>query len=265
MKLRYFILFLGLTAGWATQAQDSAPLNSDRPGQTFASSTTQDGALLIQAGFDWNYLKYNNDVYQTPVYVRYGATDRLELNAGITPIINNVLAPFPTFELGLRYHLIEAGKFNTTLQGRYFSADGFTLGTLSSYWMQANISYDFGPKWGAVSSTIAYVYAISEEESDIFTNGSDIYMTLNLSSPLNDKWSLFVEGAFFITNINQANKVAYQLGAYTGADIGVSYLIQPDLQLDFFTNAPFQFATSNGETVWTNAFFSFGATWRVIK
>ncbi|QTN39869.1 hypothetical protein HZ996_12175 [Cryomorphaceae bacterium] len=265
MKLRLILLVLGLTARCTLFAQEAYPLNSDRPGQTFASSTTQKGAFLIQAGLDWNYVSDFQDSYQTPIYLRFGAGDRLELNAGITPIFNNVLSPFPTFELGLRYHILRSDQWNITGQFRYYGADGFVLGTLSSYWGQGNISYGW-MNGASLNSTVAFVYATSEIGSSLISNGADLYMTLNYGFSIGSKWSGFVEYAAFPTSFNSDNdQVAYQLGVYEGFDLGVAWLVQPDLQLDLFTNFPFQIGSSNGSAVISEAFLSIGASWRVTK
>ncbi len=265
MKLRLILLVLGLTARCALFAQEAYPLNSDRPGQTFSSSTTQKGAFLIQAGFDWNYSKDLSDSYQSPFYLRFGATDKLELNAGITPIFNNVLSPFPTFELGLRYHLIQNDKFNLTGQFRYYGADGFVLGTLSSYWVQANMTYAW-PNGISLNSTVVFVYATSEIENDLITNGGGLYTTLNFGFPIAPDWSGFIEGAFFPTSASSSDdQVPYRLGVYEGFDLGVSWVVQPNIQLDLFSNFPFELGSSGGEVVLSEAFLSAGITWRVTK
>ena len=253
-----FLLSGMLLISLLSQGQESA-IQSDRPGQTFSSSTIENGTFQIQAGFDWNPIDGLKDVFQTPLYLRYGLTERLELNGAVTPIYNKPLAPYPSFEAGIRYHVVRRDRFNLTAQARYLNVDGVIAGPIQSAWGQANLSYSLGA--ASLSSTFAVVSSFADESVWI-QNSMDLYSTLNLSSSLNSEWGLFVEVAAI--NFFQGNDLdaGQQLGLFEGLDWGFTWAPQPNLQLDIATDFLVSRFESDGIRI---SFVSIGVSWKIIN
>jgi hypothetical protein len=239
-----------------SSGQESA-IQSDRPGQTFSSSTIEKNAIQIQTGLDWNPVDGMDDIFQTPLYLRYGLFDRFEVNGAITPIFNKPLAPYPSFEAGIRYHIVQNDRFNLTGQARYLNVDGIIAGPIQSAWGQANLSYNFGA--ASLSSTFAVVSSFADE-SLLIQNSTDLYSTLNLGGSLGSEWGFFVEIAalnFFQGNDSDASQ---QLGLFEGMDWGFAWTTQPNVQLDFATDFLVSRFVTDGIRI---SFVSVGVSWKI--
>ncbi|MAL60417.1 MAG: hypothetical protein CMC14_10245 [Flavobacteriaceae bacterium] len=257
-----FSLFFIIGISFGINAQETevtTPLVTDRPDATDASSTVGAGVLQIEAGGFYTSYEENNNKSETYGYnttlVRYGILENLELRIGwnfeeIRFSSNgtknpNVLSGFSPLLAGAKIDIAQENgwKPEIALIGHVFLP--FTAGedykpettgadfrfslshTLSE---KSSLGYNIGAQWGDDSSEIAYIYTLAYGYSitDCFGFYAEVYGDFPENNEANHFW-----------------------------DAGVTYLVNPNLQLDA--------TVGSGITKGQDILLSAGLSYRIPK
>lgn len=236
-------------------AQFSETISTDRPGQTFGSSTLGGKVLQLQTGVTFieeQSLK-SNQSWVSNTFLRYGLTESFDIevlvnwrkdNAQIGGENVTLGEGFSNTQIGFKYNIFEnngwipALAFQGRVLTRWVGSDyeresagmlmNFATSNELTTWLSfaMNIGVTF-PKRGTV----------------------DYYLpsTFNFSSNLNEKWGVFVE---MFGNLNNFNP---------SFDGGFSFLVTPDFMLDASAGV---FRTSIYNSWFVDAGLSYRLKWR---
>jgi hypothetical protein len=228
----------------------AAPLNSDRPGQTYSANTVGNKALMTQLGLEiGGHRLYSWDISSSSVKgtidLRYGIGDRFEIGSFISGFSNQI-----------NTDLIEDRERNTSsysLNARYtaLSNDRNSLGFL------ADAAYGTDRQESSMTYSVKALYSVSITKS--FSISSNLGFntsegsswgnyTLNLGFPLFDDFGFFAE----IYGDFGSDRNQYWI------DGGIWYLIGPNVQLDAY------FAKGFNNNV-QDLYGTLGLTWRLIE
>ncbi|MET7028966.1 transporter [Sediminicola luteus] len=232
----FLMLMLGSTIVLRGQQENVGPgtIVTDRPDATEAPTLVPKGFLQVETGglyesLDNNDVKRERTVYNTSL-LRYGLLDNMELRVGWNLETRQTtiggfgtvreLNGFSPLLLGVKVGIAEEknGAPEIGLIGHLFlpftASDDFkpqTTGadfrfafshTLSD---KSNLSYNVGAQWGNDSPELAYIYTIAFGHS--ITEKFGFYVELYGNFPENSTANHFF-------------------------DTGVTYLLQPNIQLD---------------------------------
>ncbi|MGB7394555.1 MAG: transporter [Pricia sp.] len=230
------VLYLGLTAvAIAQDGDDAPPLVTDRPDATEASSVVPKGTLQVETGgfyesFEENDLKLERAVYNTAL-LRYGLLDNFELRLGWnfeeqqTKIngnsVGDALNGLSPLLFGMKLAIAEEkGAFpEIALIGHLFlpftASDDFKPDTTGADFRfslshtlseKSSLGYNVGAQWGNDNPEIAYIYTVAYGYSitDRFGFFAEVYGDFPENSRANHLW-----------------------------DAGLTYLLYPNVQLDF--------------------------------
>ncbi len=227
------LLLLFVLSGSAI-AQQSGSIITDRPSQTDASTTISPGILQIESGFtfDNRSLSQNRtlDLYSWGTSWRLGVSNGLELRVLTVPsllkIQNNKETISSKFgmadlQLGVKIGLLNQdneGPTSVALIGHLITPTGTEGLSIEGLGVLAKlaVSHRLGDRH-SLNYNVGYEY-LGE------LNGWAVY-TLAWSIGLNEKLSLFLETYGRVPSLKDW---------LVSADAGFSYLLNPNLQLDYF-------------------------------
>ena len=262
MNLCHALLVFGREAGFATSAEDWTPLNSDRPGHTFSSSTANSGALLLESEFDWNPKKDLADEFSIPILLRYGVTDRLEVNAGSSIFFEPTVQRSSAFEVGARFQWFQGDRFKANLHGRFQLAYPSSDARLAVSWLGTNFTFIDG-KWSTNLSVFGYHLNPKGFERRDYEPYTDMSFVLSFKYQANEKWSGYIDYALS-EFWHSPPFLSQELYYFKGVSWVCARLINPNLQIDVAADIPFNFGFSAGKVYVLVEYISLGATWRII-
>ncbi len=205
-------------------AQYSETIYAGRPGQAMGVKTIGKNVFQIESGIDYFGKKFiSNTTF------RYGFLEKFEVNSGIAYNFSD--KNISAFSVGTRINLYNADDFPVCVQVSYnipienLQSSGYVVFATSK---SLTDKLDLGLNLGTT---------ISEN-----INANALYI-INLSYSVNDKIGVFIESYGTISNNFEMN-----------FDTGISYLLNNDLQLDFFTG--YGLNNKNG------LLLSLGVSWR---
>lgn len=256
MKARFFLLILtSLLNGPLLFAQYSETIVSDRPGQSNSPNTVGKMVLQFQTGpqFDGaNIDNYKNNVFSWPAFIRFGITDRIEVQTLWSYTSNK--EEFNSFErtmsglnnadFGLRFNIFEETEKAPAL--------GFEV-----LYKTKIRSSDFKPDHPSAKLNLMASKTISDLLSITSNLGTDFdgdggnatgFYTLNLVLSVNRELSVFFE--------NYGNFTSDDFDTYF--DFGGAYILNPNLQLDLYGGFGY-----NDDTF--SYLISGGVSYRIIK
>lgn len=215
----------------------TAQISTDRPDQTEASVVLPKNILQIESGFVFQ----DEEVFNT--LFRYGISEKVEfrLNTNYmlldSPDVKNIPSPrFGDIEIGMKIQIFKSAESSTTVAflshlslptaSKYYTNDGY--GTLNRFL----ISHDF-------SDTFSVGYNLGYNK--IYDKKGAFVYTLAFAKSLN-KWGVYAE------IFGEKPKENLQ----SNFDLGVTYLINKDFQLDVSFGEGFNNDLS---------YFALGASW----
>lgn len=189
-------------------AQYSETISSGRPGQAIGANSVGTNVFQIQAGVD--FLEKPN-IFMPNSFFRYGISERLEINSGLSYSITDIGNELAGFTVGARVNL-------------YDKADLPSMGLQVSFGLPVD-DLEFNSQalfviTDDLTDSLSWTVNLgSNFDKDFNTNGIYVF---NLSYSISDKIGVFIEPYGTIDNELHIN-----------FDAGVSYLVNKDLQLDF--------------------------------
>jgi hypothetical protein len=239
-----------------TFAQDDSSISSDRPGQARTPITLSPNEIQVQSGFyyghvfykqdftfDKRYISQNINDYYTNHAIRYGLMKDLEVNLGINYIerdiaVRNNYYPFVesadyyykginNLDLGLRYQFLDETKdfLNLTIHsslGVYESDDFNTLD--NPLYVNIIMSKKLTDNL-LLNVNLSTVEQIDFERLSNSFNRKDYRSVINLSYNINNDLGVFIEEYSYFSDYRPSHNI----------DLGVFYLVNKNLQLDFYT------------------------------
>ena len=264
-------------------AQDDSAISSDRPGQTRTPITLNPNEIQIQSGFYYshffykqnfsfekNYISQNINDYYTNHAIRYGLFKNLEMNLGINynqreiqvrnhsfPFDDNSdynFKGFSNLDLGLRFQILEEKKdfMNFTIyssMGIYESYDFQTqdnplyINLIMSKKLTDNL---------LLNVNLSSVEQIDFERLSNSFNSKDYRSVINLSYNINNDLGVFIEEYSYFSDYRPSHNI----------DLGVFYLVNKDLQLDFYTGT-WIFEKEYPNTIINTFFVGAGFSYRI--
>jgi hypothetical protein len=215
----------------------TAQISTDRPDQTEASVVLPKNILQIESGFVFQDEEVFNNLF------RYGISEKVEfrLNTNYMLLdstdVKNIPSPrFGDIEIGMKIQIFKSAESSTTVAflshlslptaSKYYTNDGY--GTLNRFL----ISHDF-------SDTFSVGYNLGYNK--IYDKKGAFVYTLAFAKSLN-KWGVYAE------IFGEKPKENLQ----SNFDLGVTYLINKDFQLDVSFGEGFNNDLS---------YFALGASW----
>ncbi|TCI92659.1 transporter [Tenacibaculum sp. M341] len=259
MKKKSFFLIVLMALCLNSYAQYQENIDSGRPGNAISVFTVGKNIGQIETGLSFS----NNDQsYTSSTFLRFGITERIEINGGGSYLFNETDLYTPgvtSFNLGAKFNIFEGDNMmpstaflaSVTVPSDKFETDKAfsTFLFILNYSLNERLSYtlNFGVNVDLEKSIITETDSEGNEEESEITYFEGIY-TFNLSYAINDKWSTFLE-AYGGFNRYVFPKIAVSMNA------GFSYLVNKDFQLDFLA----------GHGVNTNEYLtlSTGISWRI--
>ncbi|MBV7270133.1 transporter [Winogradskyella luteola] len=236
-KLILSITMLASTLlSFSQDGESVAPLVTDRPDATEASSTVGKGILQFETGglyesFEENNIRFENYTFNT-MLIRYGILDNVELRLGwdfvegVTKVngnkLDNVTSGLSPLLLGMKIDIAEEKGCmpEIALIGHVFpvfsaSADyrpeytgvDFRLSLSHTLSEKSSLGYNIGAEWGNDSPEATAIY------------------TLAYGYSISDKFGMYAELYGDFPEDNSANHYW---------DAGMTYLVSNDLQLDAY-------------------------------
>ena len=209
----------------SVNAQFQETIDSGRPGNSVGVFTVGKKVFQVEAGVD--YLG-KLDLYSSNTLLKYGITERIEINGGVTNNISND-GEVEMFSVGGKFNIFEG---DSMLPSTGFQTT-FNLSTLDT--VNSNVSilfivgYAFNQSWsytfnfGAnVDLESSTMIEDSKEKNIVFVEG--VY-TFNLSYKIDDKWTFFVEPYGTIDKY-------YDPKIKINCNSGLSYLLSDNFKID---------------------------------
>lgn len=259
-KLNFFyliiIILLNCNFNSTLIAQDDSSISSDRPGQARTPITLYPNEIQVQSGvyYGHHYTTYNDKIdnlyftqnfneYYTNHAIRYGLMKDLEVNLGINYnerdiVIRSNLFPFvengdyyfkgiSNLDLGLRFQFLDEKKdfLNLTLHSSLgiYESDYFEMPNNPLYVniiMSKKLTDNL-----LLNVNLSKVEQIDFERLSNSFNSKDYRSVINLSYNINNDLGVFIEEYSFFSNYRPSHNI----------DFGVFYLVNKNLQLDFYT------------------------------
>jgi len=241
-------LLFAFSTYYSAYAQYSETIVSDRPGQSNSPNTVGKLVLQIQSGpqFDGRSAdNYKAKVFSWPAVVRFGITDKIEVNTlwGYQNVKVDVLDwdyranGINLSDFGLRFNIFEETNSAPSL--------GF-----EAYYVTKIKSEDFNQDYPAArfnlmaSKSLTDIWTITSNLGVNFDSnggGAEGFYTLNLSMGLSDELAVYVENYGYFTSSSYN----------TYFDFGCGYLLNNNLQLDLYgglgrNNETFSYMVSTG-------------------
>lgn len=266
-----------------TLAQDDNSISSDRPGQARTPITLSPNEIQLQSGFyyghfynrlvvssDNRYFAQNINDYYTNHAIRYGLIKDLEVNLGINYnerdiVVRSNLFPFvengdyyfqgiSNLDLGLRYQILEEKKdfLNLTVHSSLgiYKSDYFETPDNPLYVnliMSKKLTDNL-----LLNVNLSTVEQIDFERLSNSFNSKDYRSVINLSYNINNGLGVFIEEYSFFSDYRPSHNI----------DFGVFYLINKNLQLDFYTGT-WIFEKEFSNTTRNSFFVGAGISYRI--
>jgi hypothetical protein len=236
ISIIFLTSMMGSTLILHAQQENPGPgtIVTDRPDATEAPTLVPKGYLQVETGglyesFEDNNVKLERTVYNTTL-LRYGLLDNLELRVGwdletqktkigglgtngelngLSPLLLGVKVGIAEEkngapEIGLIGHLFLPFTASKDFKPQTTGAD-FRFAFSHTLSEKSNLSYNVGAQWGDDSPELAYIY------------------TLAFGHSITDKFGFYAELYGDLPENATANHFF---------DTGVTYLLQPNIQLD---------------------------------
>ncbi|PZQ60292.1 MAG: hypothetical protein DI570_14335 [Phenylobacterium zucineum] len=236
-------LALALAAG-AAQAQDAAPICTDRPTKANSTCTVPAGAWQVESDLV-NHTRNraggvrSEATYVVNPYVKYGLTDRADIQVSWAPYIHAASKDLAT---GAKASDSGSGDLYVRLKAKVWSGDKGSASIIP--FVKAPVaSRGFGnDAWeGGVAAPVSFTLPDSVTltfgpELDVLVDadGSGRHVALvnlvNVARPLNDRLSVVGE-LWSSFNFDPAGTVRQY-----SADVALTYLVTPVVQLDVGAN-----------------------------
>lgn len=252
IHLLAFFLVISITNSFG---QFSETIVSDRPGQSNSPNTVGKSVLQLQTGLQiggGNADNYNRNDFELPVFVRFGITDKIELQT-LWGLKNSTTEFYSSEFSSSGLNVANFGlRFNIFEETEKAPALGFEF----SYKTRM-ISKDYKPDHPSTKFNIMASKGLSDLISITANLGADFngigaqpdgFYTLNLVLSVNDQLSVFFE--------NYGNFNADYFDTYL--DFGGAYLLNNDLQFDLYGGFGY-----NDNTF--DYFVSGGVSYRITK
>jgi len=209
-------------------------IQPDRPGFGTGTYTIAPGELYIELGYQHSFssLSGTPGLHQMPqTNIRYGITPKFEMNLGWEGLeASKGVNSYSSLGIGAKLRLVQSDDYNISLLGGLGFSD---IATDIAFSPMLGLLWDY-----EISSSLEAFGVVQlgyESGQDIFTEFS-----LGLAIPLGDKAGLY--GEYYIEFTPRQSDLSHN------ADIGITYLITNNIQIDAY------FATE----LTTNAFRHIG-------
>ncbi len=264
-KVTLILMFNLLCIKSFAQKQDA--IDSGRPGQSVSVFTTGKNIGQFETGVGFSDFDQS---YTSNVFLRYGVTDVIEVNGGVSYLLSEtdkMTSGLTSYNLGAKFHIFEgdtmmpstAVQLGINIPSKNLSEQRtFTsLLFLLNYDINDRLSYtlNFGVNLDLEKSQINELNSNGDKVLDgegnpklkDITYFEGVY-TLNFIYKVSNKFSLFLE-PYGVFNRYIAPKIKINLNS------GLSYLVNKDLQFDFFAGH----GINNNESLTLSG----GISWRV--
>ncbi len=237
MKKKILLLSTTLMLSFSTYAQYNETIDSGRPGNAISVLTVGKNIGQIETGVSFSD---NDESYTSNTFLRYGITDRIEINGGGSYLLtetDKMTSGLTSYNLGAKFNIFEGNNMMPSTafyvgatipaenlkEEKAFSSFLFIM----NYSLNEKFSYtlNFGVNLDLESRIIP-----EKDSEGVIVDVKRTYFegvyVFNLLYSLNHKWSFFVEpyGSF---NRYLPPKIKVNVNA------GFSYLVNNDFQLDF--------------------------------
>ena len=231
MVNRAFYILILILSFQVLQAQSEDPLQTDRPSQTDASSVLPPAVFQVESGFSFNQVNLDKikleNIYAWGTSWRLGILEGLELRLYTQPTIyesstgsSESGVGMADLQVGFKLGILKDKdrKTKLALVSHLITPTGTEKLSTGEFGVLAKfaVSHQLGKKH-------SINYNLGYEHSGL-SSGSATY-TLTWSVAVFDALNVFIETYGRVPDIE--NVIA-------SADAGMSYLISPDLQIDYF-------------------------------
>lgn len=219
-EISRFILILGITLMLCFHSHAESPFHPDRPGFSTGTYTIEPGTVYLELGYEYNFSSQNvkPNYHKFPhTNLRYGLLPNFEMNIMWEGIkATNDIKVTDAFGLGAKYRLVKNDDYNISLLGNV---------SLSDFANDINITPLLGLLWDyeltSLIETFGVVQLSHEGLQDFCAEAS-----LGLALPLGK--DLHIHGEYFIRAYPKQSDLSHN------ADIGITYHITHDIQVDAF-------------------------------
>lgn len=283
-KLFYLIIIILLNCNFNnTFAQDDNSISSDRPGQARTPITLNPNEIQVQSGFyyghfynrldnslDQLFFSQNINDYFTNHAIRYGLMKDLEVNLGINYIerfqtLSGDLFTFvengeykykgiSNLDLGLRYQFLDEKKdfLNLTVHSSLgvYESDYFEMPDNPLYInliMSKKLTDNL-----LLNVNLSTVEQIDFERLSNSFYSKDYRTVVNLTYNINNDLGVFIEEYSYFSDYRPSHNI----------DLGVFYLVNKNLQLDFYTGT-WIFEKEFSNTIRNSFFVGAGFSYRI--
>ena len=215
-----FLLVFGVFQVLCLHANAESPIHPDRPGFSTGTYTLDPGTIYVELGYEYNFSSqsYKPNYHKLPhTNIRFGLLPNFEMNIMWEGLkASNDIKVTDEIGVGAKYSLVKANDYNISLLGKVYFSDFanniYITPLLGLLW-----DYELTPHIG----TFGVVQLSHEGFQDFCSEAS-----LGLAFPLGKHFH--IHGEYFIRAYPMQSNLSHN------ADIGITYHITHDIQVDAF-------------------------------
>ena len=235
-----------------TYAQFQENIDSGRPGNAISVFTVGKNVGQVELGLDY---ANNIDVFSSSPFLRYGITEKVEINGGVSYDFSN--SNLLSYNLGAKFNIFEGDTMMPS--SAFFINFNFPNNSITNssgtalfifnhkFYNGLNITANLGVNIDLETTTSVGVDGDGNPKTSEVVQYQGLY-TLNFSYGLNEKWTVFIES---YGSYDKFSETDFNLSVNTGA----SYLLNKNLLIGFLVG--YGISTNKYLTVST------GVSWRI--